>query len=283
MNIGIVLSGGMAKGAYQVGALKAISEFIPKDEIKYISCASIGVLNGYAYATDQLDRAEEIWRGLCPEGEKTFISRLLRSDIPRDSIKSLYDKNNLPKAKLYTTLLDVEHYSVVYKNLTSVESKYIPGYLAASVSMPVYNRAIRIDGVPYFDGAMVDNIPVHPLLKHRLDYLICIYFDDVSYRFENSYFDNKVIKVTFPTDSLLKESLVLTRQGIDKMMKNGYEHTRHILKAVLYDGYEDVEAVYKAIEYSCNGKPQKLRLTGDVLVTNLNKVAQKFATRRIII
>ena len=67
------------------------------------------------------------------------------------------------------------------------------------------------------------------------------------------------------------------------MMKNGYEHTRHILKAVLYDGYEDVEAVYKAIEYSCNGKPQKLRLTGDVLVTNLNKVAQKFATRRIII
>ncbi len=283
MNIGIVLSGGMAKGAYQVGALKAIGEFIPRDEIKYISCASIGALNGYAFVTNQLDRAESIWRELCPEGEKTYISSILRSDIPKDSIKSLYDKNNLPTAKFYTTLLDMSSCSVVYKNLTSVDRKLIPGYLAASVSMPVYNRAIRIDGVPYFDGAMVDNIPVHPLLKHRIDYLICIYFDDVSYRFETPYFDNKIIKVTFPTDSRFRESLVFTKQGIDRMLERGCEHTRHILKAVLYDGYEDVESIYRAIELSSKGKPQSLRLTGDVIVTNLNKVAQKFAKRKIII
>ena len=46
MNIGLVLSGGMAKGAYQVGALKAINELFPKGSIKYISASSIGVLNG---------------------------------------------------------------------------------------------------------------------------------------------------------------------------------------------------------------------------------------------
>lgn len=283
MNIGVVLSGGMAKGAYQVGALKAIGEFIPLDAIKYISCASIGTLNGYAYATDQLDRAEKLWHRLCCEEEKTYISRVLKSDTVKNCIKSLYDKENLTMAKFYTTLLDMSCCSLVYKNLTSVDPKLIPGYLAASVSMPVYNRAIRIDGVPYFDGAMVDNIPVHPLLKHRLDYLICIYFDDVSYRFENPYFDNKVIKITFPTDSGLRESLVFTRQSIDKMLTVGYEHTRNILKSVMYDGYEDVESVYNSIELMDKGKPLKLRLTGDVIVTNLNKVAQKFAQRKITI
>lgn len=283
MNIGIVLSGGMAKGAYQVGALKAISEFIPLDAVKYVSCASIGTLNGYAYATDQIDSAVKMWHGLCCEGEKTYISRVLKSDTVKNSIKSLYDRDSLPKAKFYTTLLDVSNYSLVYKNLTSVDPKLIPGYLAASVSMPMYNRAIRIDGVPYFDGAMVDNIPVHPLLKHRIDYLICVYFDDVSYRFETPYFDNKIIKVTFPTDSGLRESLVFTRQSIDKMLTVGYDHTRHILKGILYDGYEDVEAIYKAIELTGVGKPLKLRLTGDVIVTNLNKVTQKFAQRKIII
>ena len=50
-----------------------------------------------------------------------------------------------------------------------------------------------------------------------------------------------------------------------------------------YDGYEDVEAIYKAIELTGIGKPLKLRLTGDVIVTNLNKVTQKFAQRKIII
>ena len=53
MNIGLVLSGGMGKVAYQIGALRALNEFIPLKEIKYISFASVGVLNGYAYATDK--------------------------------------------------------------------------------------------------------------------------------------------------------------------------------------------------------------------------------------
>ena len=44
MNVGIVLAGGFAKGAYQVGALNAIREMLPKEDVKYISCASIGAL-----------------------------------------------------------------------------------------------------------------------------------------------------------------------------------------------------------------------------------------------
>ena len=81
MKIGLVLSGGMAKGAYQIGALRAINKFIPRDEITCISCASIGVLNGYAYVTDQLDVAEKMWKGLCSNGNRFLVTQMLKSSL----------------------------------------------------------------------------------------------------------------------------------------------------------------------------------------------------------
>ena len=70
MNIGLVLSGGMAKGALQLGALYALSEFIPLEEIKYVCCASVGTLNGYAYMTNKLEQAKKMWSELCNNGKK---------------------------------------------------------------------------------------------------------------------------------------------------------------------------------------------------------------------
>ena len=90
MNIGLVLSGGMAKGALQIGALKALNEYIPREEIKFISCASIGVLNGYAYLMNRLDEAEEMWRIACSDDTRQFISQILRSSLLQKDIKELY-------------------------------------------------------------------------------------------------------------------------------------------------------------------------------------------------
>ena len=62
MRIGLVLSGGMAKGAYQVGVLKAISEYILPQNFSYISSSSVGVLNSYAFVAGTLDKAEDTWK-----------------------------------------------------------------------------------------------------------------------------------------------------------------------------------------------------------------------------
>lgn len=65
--VGLVLSGGGAKGAYQVGVLKSLVEFgVP---VHVISGASIGALNGAVLAsapnlTEGTARLEEIWREL---------------------------------------------------------------------------------------------------------------------------------------------------------------------------------------------------------------------------
>lgn len=281
MNIGLVLSGGMAKGAYQVGALNAISEFLPINEIKYISCASIGVLNGYAYATGKLKCAEEMWKNACIENVPSFVSTVLKSDIIQKTIESIHNKSDRLDSVVYASFFDILHRNVVYKNLASIGNQEIPLYLKASVALPIYNKPVALDGTSYFDGAMIDNIPVFPLLNHELDYVICIYFDDTSYKFESACFDNKVIKITFPSESVLKQSLVFTKGSINQMMNDGFNRTTDILSSVFMNGYNDIEYVHKVIENKNANETQSLRITGDVLVTNLNKVAQKFAKRRI--
>lgn len=67
MKVGLVLSGGGAKGAYQVGVLKALRELGTRIDV--VSGASIGALNGAIFcAAPSLDvgveRLEEVWKKL---------------------------------------------------------------------------------------------------------------------------------------------------------------------------------------------------------------------------
>ena len=282
MKIGLVLSGGMAKGAYQIGALRAINKFIPRDEITCISCASVGVLNGYAYATDQLDVAEKMWKSICNSGSRFLITQMLKSSLLQQDIAKLYKPDSALDLTFYCSLMDLYNRNLVYKDLSQVEQSRIPRYLKASVAMPIYNKAVPLDGTEYYDGAMVDNIPIYPMIRHDLDYIICIYFDDVCYKFENARLDKKVIKISFPSESLLRQSVLFEQESIDAMIRRGYEYTNHILKSVFYEGYENTAYIYKTIDYMNRTSNPRLRITGDVLVTNLNKVTQRLAKRKIL-
>lgn len=282
MKIGLVLSGGMAKGAYQIGALRAIDKFIPKEEIFVMSCASIGVLNGYAYATNKLDIAEEIWKNVSENNARYYINKILKSNLLQFHINNLYDTADVINHKFYGTLLDVGMKRIVYKNIGDVREEEIKKYLLACVSLPVYNRSININGNSYYDGAMIDNIPVYPLLDHDLDYIICIYFDDTTYKFENKNFNSKVIKVTFPCANALKSSVVISKESIHNMIEEGYYRTFGLLNSIFYKGYQDLDTIYRAIESQDLNKEKSIRVTGDVVVSNINKVMQKLIKKNII-
>lgn len=283
MKIGLVLCGGMAKGAYQIGALKAINQFIPFGEIKYISCASVGVLNGYAFATNNLDRAEQMWKTCCDNGSRFLISQMLKSTLLQQNIASLYDPEKPLEHPFYTSLMDINRANVVYKDLSAVPEEKVARYLRASVAMPIYNRAVTVEGTAYYDGAMIDNIPIYPLLEHDLDYILCIYFDDICYKFENGRVDKKVIKISFPSETLLRQSVLFEQESIDRMIKSGYDRTMHILKSVFFEGYDNLDYIYDSIAYMNRTSPNsRLRITGDVLVTNLNKVTQRLIKRKIL-
>lgn len=284
MDIGLVLSGGMAKGAYQIGALKALNEHISPDKFKYISSSSVGVLNGYAFATNKLSQAEGMWKKVCNSDNRLLISKIFRSSFLQNSIEKIYSNDDMILNSFYASLLNFNKREVVYKDLKTVDRNLIPQFLKASVAMPIYNRAVKIGDEKFFDGALVDNIPVFPFLKHKLDYVICIYFDDCCYKFENAYFDDKIIKITFPIKNMLKDSVLLQQESISEMVAEGYRVASYLLQGVFAKGFEDLEYIYDYISFlNQQSGESKLRITGDVIVTNFNKITQKLAKRKITV
>ena len=284
LRIGLVLSGGFAKGAYQIGALRAMSEFVPIEDIKYISAASIGAINAYAYITGNLDLAEEMWKGICGDQSKRFITKIMRSAYLQDSIMKLGESGSQISIPFYCTLLDIKKRSLLYKDVSAVPNSKMGQYLRAAIALPPYNSSVTIDDTSYFDGGLVDNIPVSPLAECDLDYIICMYFDDTNYRFENIAFDNKIVKITFPATTMVAHSFFVTPERIEEMIHAGYELTMLKLSGIFYKGYDNLPHIYHAIaannQFATN--ENSLRLTTDVVITNLNKITQKLTKRKIL-
>ena len=282
-HIGLVLSGGMGKGAYQIGALKALSKYFQPMDFEYVSAASVGVLNSYAYLTGNLEKAHDIWTSVNLQGDKRFITSVLKSAFLQDIITSIVSDNRIPTT-FYVPLLDLPHNELNYYNFTYISTADMESYLKASVAMPFYNKGIVIGDKTLYDGAVVDNIPVYPVLKHELDYVICIYFDDFNYVFEDHSLDNRIIKLTFPDNKLVSNSVNIKHESIMYMIEEGYRRTDEILSSIFAEGTDNLPAIYSRIaERNLQDSKKKIRITGDVVVTNMNRLLKKIVRSKKVL
>lgn len=273
--IGLVLSGGMAKGAYQIGALRAISEYFAPSDFKYVSSASIGALNAYAYLSKNLDKATEIWESVGADGNRTRITTMLRSSFIPSAINKLVCNRQIPNT-FYVPLLDLSGRELNYYNFAKLSPGEMKQYLRASIALPLYNKGVSIGTKTLYDGAVIDNIPIYPVLRNPLDYCICIYFDDYNYIFEDDCLDNKIIKLTFPDNKIISNSIRVEHNSIKYMMEEGYRKAKEVLDYVFSEGITDSEKIYARVEsMNAASSKKKLRITGDVLVTNMNRITKK--------
>lgn len=273
--IGLVLSGGMAKGAYQIGALRAISEYFAPSDFKYVSSASIGALNAYAYLSRNLEKAAEIWESVGTDGSRIRITTMLRSSFIPSTINNLVSNCKIPNS-FYVPLLNLSGRELTYYNFAKLTPGEMKQYLRASIALPLYNKGVSIGAKKLYDGAVIDNIPIYPVLRNPLDYCICIYFDDYNYIFEDDTLDDKIIKLTFPDNKIISNSIRLEHNSIKYMMDEGYRRAKEVLDYVFCDGISDRDKIYDRVKSlnSANSK-KKLRITGDVLVTNMNRITKK--------
>jgi len=105
---GLVLEGGGAKGAYQIGACKAMREL----GISYgaVAGTSIGALNGAMIVQDELDKAYELWYEMSPSKvfdiEEVRLEELKKLDISHDGLLYYMKKTKkLPPAKVWISHL----------------------------------------------------------------------------------------------------------------------------------------------------------------------------------
>lgn len=203
--VGVVLSGGGAKGYAHIGALKVIEDAGVK--IDYIGGTSIGAIVGALYASGySADELEEIMFNLdlssiilkdktrkeLPFFDKSYREKYVL-ELPFENFKlgfpnaissgqgtsdeliylfrhvhttTDFNKLTIPFVCVATRLRDGE--SVVF------HEGYIPQVVMASGAYPTLFEPVRIDGELYTDGGVRNNYPVQEVIDLGADYIIGI-------------------------------------------------------------------------------------------------------------
>lgn len=175
--VGLVLNGGGGKGAYQIGAFKAIRESGLNELVTAISGSSVGALNMCLFNYDEGTVGEEIWSNISPEnfvdpdlelidGKEGCVSRDGLLDILNDYIDLNKIRNN--PLELYASVSEYENLETtvskgLYLKLNGCSDDRIRKILLASSSMPIIYEPVQMDGLYYRDGGMTDNLPIRPL------------------------------------------------------------------------------------------------------------------------
>lgn len=160
--IGLVLSGGGARGLAHLGVLKALDERRIKVDI--ILATSAGALAAAFYAD-----------GYAPEEilelfSKKKIFELIHIRIPRmgllkaDGIKNILN-NNLRTKNIEDLKIPV---IIAVTNFLEGKIEYrskgnLVNALVASSSIPFLFEVAEIDQIPYIDGGVMDNLPINPI------------------------------------------------------------------------------------------------------------------------
>ena len=209
LKVGLVLSGGGAKGLAHIGALKAIEEAGVR--IDYIGGTSMGAIVGALYASGysarQLDSIFNV----------VDFNTLIQDDIPR-SAKTFYEKEESERyaltlpfdkfqvsfpsglsrgqnvynlmSKLTAHVSTVEDFSKLpipfFCIATNIETGkevlldkgYLPRAVSASGALPTLFGPVIIDDMVLVDGGVVNNYPIDKVRAKGMDVIIGVDVQD---------------------------------------------------------------------------------------------------------
>ncbi|MFD2914557.1 patatin-like phospholipase family protein [Psychroserpens luteus] len=248
MNTGLVLSGGGARGAAHIGAIKALEEFGISPT--HISGTSAGAIIGALYA------AGVSWSEMLNFFKTISIFQTTR--YARNKPGFINSEKFYDDLKVY---FPIDDFNVLEKSLFITAANVIDGTLKifkkgqlikpiiASASFPGVFTPTEINGKFYIDGGTLNNFPVEPL-KKDCDKIIGIYVNPlkkISIKdLKHSYsVVERAYKIKVASESMLKfpdcdlvispEELInygtFDMNSIDAIFNLGYTTTKKALEA----------------------------------------------------
>ncbi|MEL6989630.1 MAG: patatin-like phospholipase family protein, partial [Bacteroidota bacterium] len=209
VKVGVVLSGGGAKGLAHIGVLKKIEE--AGIRVDYIAGTSMGAIIGGLYASGysaiQIDSLvhtvnfDNIIQDNLPREAKTFYEKddaeryaiklpfdNFKLSFPQslskgqnaynlfvrtfDHVNSITDFDKLP-IPFFCVATDVEKGTQVI-----LESGYLPEAISASSALPSLYSPVNLDGKLLIDGGVVNNYPVDEMRAKGMDIIIGVDVQD---------------------------------------------------------------------------------------------------------
>lgn len=209
VKVGLVLSGGGAKGFAHIGVLKAIEEAGVR--IDYIAGTSMGAIIGALYSSgysaNELDSIfkkvnfNKLIQDEIPRGAKTFYEREDQEryalTLPFDNFKVKFPSAISRGQNVYNllarlmqhvrTVNDFEELPIPFFCIATnietgepvkLDTGYLPEAVSASGAFPSLFEPVEIDGKLLLDGGIVNNYPIFELQKKGVDVIIGVDVQD---------------------------------------------------------------------------------------------------------
>lgn len=193
----LVLAGGGARGSYQVGVWRALTELGWRPQI--ITGTSVGSLNGAMFALDLYETARDMWLTIRSQdvmelpAEDAPLSELhafLKDAVTQggmdvtpleEIVERVLDEDKLRKSPIRLGLVTVEQKTLKARELPleDIPEGKVKDYLLASAACFPALRAHTIDGVSYLDGGYRDNMPTALAQKMGAEELVCVDLEGV--------------------------------------------------------------------------------------------------------
>lgn len=242
----LILAGGGTRGAYQVGAWKALKDL--EINVKAVMGTSIGSLNGALILQDDVEAMIDLYKNM-------EITSMMEINEKVDTSRNLFDLKNLkpllseyishkginnePLRKTINKYVDVEKiykskmdfglvtYSLdnkaplqLYKEQISKDE--FVDFLLASSCLPIF-KAQKIGKSEYVDGAFYDNIPINMAIEKGYKNIIVIDINGTG--FNRRLVDKNVyLKVISPKEKL-GGTMNFNKDRMKKNMALGYLDT----------------------------------------------------------
>lgn len=276
--IGVMFSGGVAKGAYQIGFCKALLDFMPVKEINVISACSIGTTTGFALISNKIDIAEELWMN-CEITEKRGFINKIKTPFLADNLDILLSCFNPIKGDFYVNCCEIPLITLKYFNLKDAKVTQVKKILQACISIPAIAKLVEIDGKKYVDAAILDNMPISPLINKNLDCILVVHFDPTS-TIDYSGINKRCNIIEFNYSmgkTFCNESFNFTQVNIKNMIEIGYDYAYHIMELCFRSGIHDHSYIENVLKNTDQGK-SKIRNI-DFMTNKVNILTRKLARK----
>ena len=251
---GLVLEGGGAKGAYQIGAWKALKE--ANIRIKGIEGTSVGALNGALICMGDLEKAESLWENISYSQIMSVDDKIMedifkQKKISRDALKDMMDyisnggvditplkeliaecvdeeKIQNSPMDLYIHTFSVDEMRELNVDLKEIEPELIKDFLlASSYIFPIF-KSEKLHGKTYIDGGAINNVPVDTLIEKEYKDIIIVRIFGIGREKKVKIPEDTTIYTIAPTVSL--GSILDFNPKKSKMhLKRGYFDTMRVL------------------------------------------------------
>jgi len=199
---GIVLEGGGAKGAYQIGAWKAFLEC--GINIKGVAGVSVGALNGALICMGDYEKAVDLWRNISysrimsvddlqmdklirgkfkeldlqqvsKQGKQFFEDRGFDVAPLRQLVEENIDEKKIKKSNIefYMGTFSISNLKEMEISAKEAEEGFLKDYLLASANFPLFKNE-KLNGMKFLDGGIINNVPIDMLINRGYKNIIVV-------------------------------------------------------------------------------------------------------------